>query len=125
MLRQRGGSVVCPSCGNLVGVQDQQCFTCGRWNPGLWGFAPLLSRLGRDLGFTQFVIGGCVILYLLTLIIDTGSISTSGLLNFLSPSLQSLFLFGASGPIPVLDRKSTRLNSSHDQLSYAVFCLKK
>src|SRR2546428_893744 len=25
----------------------------------------------------------------------------------------------------VLDRKSTRLNSSHDQISYAVFCLKK
>src|SRR5206468_11015511 len=25
----------------------------------------------------------------------------------------------------VLDRKSTRLNSSHDQTSYAVFCLKK
>src|SRR2546428_10149395 len=23
------------------------------------------------------------------------------------------------------DRKSTRLNSSHDQISYAVFCLKK
>src|SRR5206468_695802 len=26
---------------------------------------------------------------------------------------------------PSLDRKSTRLNSSHDQISYAVFCLKK
>src|SRR2546421_891087 len=25
----------------------------------------------------------------------------------------------------VKDRKSTRLNSSHDQISYAVFCLKK
>src|SRR2546421_4976807 len=25
----------------------------------------------------------------------------------------------------ILDRKSTRLNSSHDQISYAVFCLKK
>src|SRR2546421_2368364 len=25
----------------------------------------------------------------------------------------------------VEDRKSTRLNSSHDQISYAVFCLKK
>src|SRR5206468_11289726 len=25
----------------------------------------------------------------------------------------------------LLDRKSTRLNSSHDQTSYAVFCLKK
>src|SRR2546421_8039079 len=27
--------------------------------------------------------------------------------------------------LQVLDRKSTRLNSSHDQISYAVFCLKK
>src|SRR5256886_9135787 len=26
---------------------------------------------------------------------------------------------------PVQDRKSTRLNSSHSQISYAVFCLKK
>src|SRR3989440_1656049 len=26
---------------------------------------------------------------------------------------------------PGRDRKSTRLNSSHDQISYAVFCLKK
>src|SRR5688572_32534091 len=34
------------------------------------------------------------------------------------------------GGVPVayevaLDRKSTRLNSSHSQISYAVFCLKK
>src|SRR5688572_32103316 len=29
------------------------------------------------------------------------------------------------GDQPVLDRKSTRLNSSHSQISYAVFCLKK
>src|SRR2546421_2131832 len=27
--------------------------------------------------------------------------------------------------VPGPDRKSTRLNSSHDQISYAVFCLKK
>src|SRR2546427_3745930 len=27
--------------------------------------------------------------------------------------------------IAYLDRKSTRLNSSHSQISYAVFCLKK
>src|SRR2546427_8013599 len=38
---------------------------------------------------------------------------------------------GASGRCPGAeegggtDRKSTRLNSSHDQISYAVFCLKK
>src|SRR2546422_3008438 len=28
-------------------------------------------------------------------------------------------------PAPALDRKSTRLNSSHGYISYAVFCLKK
>src|SRR5688572_32461024 len=28
-------------------------------------------------------------------------------------------------PAGQLDRKSTRLNSSHSQISYAVFCLKK
>src|SRR5438034_6506389 len=28
-------------------------------------------------------------------------------------------------PIGVIDRKSTRLNSSHTVISYAVFCLKK
>src|SRR3712207_8015252 len=28
-------------------------------------------------------------------------------------------------PQPVADRKSTRLNSSHANISYAVFCLKK
>src|SRR5438445_4472265 len=32
----------------------------------------------------------------------------------------------ASSPLPTcLDRKSTRLNSSHANISYAVFCLKK
>src|SRR5206468_9130117 len=31
----------------------------------------------------------------------------------------------SSDAIAELDRKSTRLNSSHDQISYAVFCLKK
>src|SRR2546428_5086360 len=31
----------------------------------------------------------------------------------------------APGNLQEADRKSTRLNSSHDQISYAVFCLKK
>src|SRR2546430_2863664 len=31
----------------------------------------------------------------------------------------------AHGRDDLLDRKSTRLNSSHSQISYAVFCLKK
>src|SRR2546427_1817426 len=32
---------------------------------------------------------------------------------------------GASQEHAAADRKSTRLNSSHSQISYAVFCLKK
>src|SRR2546427_2414872 len=32
---------------------------------------------------------------------------------------------GASSETTPRDRKSTRLNSSHSQISYAVFCLKK
>src|SRR2546429_6187998 len=34
-------------------------------------------------------------------------------------------LYGGYYPAPGVDRKSTRLNSSHGYISYAVFCLKK
>src|SRR6266568_2704242 len=36
-------------------------------------------------------------------------------------------MIAGAGPIPPMprDRKSTRLNSSHSSISYAVFCLKK
>src|SRR2546430_4463405 len=33
--------------------------------------------------------------------------------------------FEVCDPVETGDRKSTRLNSSHSQISYAVFCLKK
>src|SRR5690625_2208855 len=36
-----------------------------------------------------------------------------------------LFVLGAALEAATLDRKSTRLNSSHVAISYAVFCLKK
>lgn len=67
----------------------------------MWGFAPALSRLGRDLGFTQLVIWGCIVLYMLTLVCDPEGLQFNGFLNFLSPSSRSLFLFGASGALPV------------------------
>jgi rhomboid protease GluP len=95
--RQTSGSVLCPSCGNLVGVRDEQCLQCGRRNPGMWGFAPALRLLGDDLGFVPLVLWGCGALYLATLAVDMDSIRGGGVLSFLSPSLQSLFLFGASG----------------------------
>src|SRR5206468_12723776 len=37
----------------------------------------------------------------------------------------SLEQIAARPAFHLVDRKSTRLNSSHDQISYAVFCLKK
>jgi len=100
-LRQRTGSVVCPGCGNLVGVNDERCYNCGRWNPGMWGFAPLVRRLGNDFGFTPLVIGGCSLLYLATLLVSDGQIGMGGLFSLLSPSPQALFLFGESGAVPV------------------------
>ena len=99
--RQREGSVICTSCGVLVGVNDDKCYNCGRRNPGLWGYAPALRALGGDLGFVPFVIGTCVVLFVLTLLGSQGNIGMGGLFGMLSPSRQALFLFGASGSIPV------------------------
>lgn len=97
----RPSSVLCPSCGTLVGVNDPQCLSCGRRYPGMFGFAHVLRNLGDDMGFTAFVIFGCAALYLATLATNPGAIGTSGMLSFLSPSGPSLFLFGASGALPV------------------------
>src|SRR5205085_5314900 len=43
-----------------------------------------------------------------------------GIVTGRSPSLKRPLI-----PLSRRDRKSTRLNSSHSQISYAVFCLKK
>src|SRR2546427_6980875 len=40
-------------------------------------------------------------------------------------ALEQAFVEFAGRARRVIDRKSTRLNSSHSQISYAVFCLKK
>ncbi len=99
--RQTSGSVVCTSCGALVGVRDERCLTCGRRNPGLWGFAPVLRGLGSDLGFVTLVMWGSIGLYVAALLLSGGSIGMQGLFSLLSPSVPSLFLLGASGAVPV------------------------
>jgi rhomboid protease GluP len=85
----------------LVGVNDDRCYNCGRRNPGLWGFAPVLRALGRDMGFVPFVIGTSAVLYVLTLVASRGNIGMRGLFSLFSPSQEALFLFGMSGAIPV------------------------
>src|SRR5436309_3139110 len=103
--RKTTGSVVCPSCGSLVGVRDDKCYSCGRANPGLWGFGPLLRQVGADFGFVPLVMGASSTLYVLTLLASGANIRMDGLFSMLSPSLQVLFLFGASGSVPVFEYK--------------------
>src|SRR5688500_6196269 len=102
--RQRTGSVVCASCGSLVGVNDEQCYSCGHRNPGLWGFAPILRRLGNDLGFVPLIIYGCGGLYLIGLLLTVmrgGNImGGASPLGMLAPDGQIQIALGASGAWP-------------------------
>lgn len=95
--RKREGSVICTSCGVLVGVNDPTCYNCGRRNPGLWGFGPALRALGNDLGFVTIVTAGTIILFVMSLIL-----SRDGIQVMLSPSIQIQYLLGASGAFPVI-----------------------
>jgi len=97
----RPSSVLCPSCGSLVGIKDDKCLTCGRLRPGMWGLTPLLRNVGDDMGFVALVTWACGALYLACLASDPEGIRSSGLLSFLAPSRRSLFVFGASGAEPV------------------------
>ena len=103
--RQRTGSVVCASCGSLVGVNDERCYSCGRRNPGLWGFGPMLRQFGNDLGFISLVLGGCTGLYgvmlLMTVIMGGNVMGGGNILSILSPDPVVSFMFGASGAQPV------------------------
>ncbi len=124
--RKTSGSVVCPSCGSLVGVRDDRCYTCGRANPGLWGYAPLLRQLGNDLGFVPLVIGASTVLYVVSLLLSGGEIGMAGgLFSILSPSPRALFVLGASGSVPVFGfgRWWTILSASwlHGNLLHILF----
>jgi rhomboid protease GluP len=103
--RQKTGSVVCASCGSLVGVNDDKCYSCGRRNPGLWGFGPMLRSFGNDLGFVTLVIYGCSALYmaglLWAMLLGYNIMGSGNPLAILSPPLEVQLRMGASGAIPV------------------------
>ncbi len=96
--RKTEGSVVCASCGVLVGVNDDRCYNCGRRNPGLWGYGPALRSLGQDLGFAPLVMGATITLYVLALLLSGQNIR-----GVLEPNTEILFLLGASGAVPVVE----------------------
>jgi rhomboid protease GluP len=97
--RKTEGSVICASCGVLVGVNDDRCYNCGRRNPGLWGYGPALRSLGQDLGFVPLMTGATIILYVISLLLSRGDMQ----MLTLAPSAQILFLLGASGASPVFE----------------------
>ena len=99
--RPRTGSTLCPSCGMLVGVNDEKCLGCGRRRPGLFGLTALLRQSGLDDLFVPIVMWGCGAVYLASLAMDPSALSGGGLLSLLSPGIESLFVLGASGSVPV------------------------
>jgi rhomboid protease GluP len=111
--RPRTGSTLCPSCGKLVGVNDDVCLNCGRKRPGMWGLTAVLRHLGKDMGFVQAVIVGTAFLYVAMLVVDPEGIQMGGLFSIGAPSQESLLRFGAAGGIPVffLDRWWTLLSA--------------
>lgn len=105
MLKQQtSGSCICVFCNQLISVNRPTCPNCGRKNPSLWGYSRSLRKLGSDLGFTAIVTWGCIALYLITLLIDFQNIRNGESFDILSPSNQSLLLFGASGAKPVFEQ---------------------
>src|SRR2546428_5924774 len=58
------------------------------------------------------------------IIISAGKVAFLRFQDFEVTNGPDLHVYMTSGD-NISDRKSTRLNSSHDQISYAVFCLKK
>jgi rhomboid protease GluP len=104
MFRQKTGSVVCASCGSLVGVKDDKCYNCGRRNPGLWGFGPVLRRFGNDFGFTTVIIYGCCGLYALSLVLTVlsgGNLFSGSIFSLLGPNRFAYEALGAAGVYPV------------------------
>src|SRR2546430_13540010 len=60
-----------------------------------------------------------------TTLFRSPTLSVSGLTGTNSYSIHDKALTNYEATDNLRDRKSTRLNSSHSQISYAVFCLKK
>jgi membrane associated rhomboid family serine protease len=100
-MRQVQGSMICPSCGKLIGVGEERCPFCGAWRPGLYGFTPALQRLfGRRLDLVSIIVMSCVALYAVALALQPDAIlHPRSLFSFLSPGNRALYQLGMTGGV--------------------------
>src|SRR5699024_9058025 len=80
---------------------------------------PIIKLSGQIIAATFLISSG--------LIIERITLPFIGLFDLgpLSVLITILWVVGITNAINLIDRKSTRLNSSHVSISYAVFCLEK
>lgn len=100
-MRRRTGSVVCPRCERLVGINEQKCPHCGAWQPGMFGYGPAIQRaLGGQFDLTNGITVFCGVLYLFSLAMDPRAIlQMAGLFDLLSPSSLALYRLGMTGGV--------------------------
>ena len=100
-MRQTQGSLVCPQCGKLVGINEPTCPFCGAWRPGLFGWAPVLQRIvGRHLDLISLIVTACVTLYVIALLLQPEAImQPRGMLSFLSPGTRALYQLGMTAAL--------------------------
>lgn len=97
-------TILCPICRKLISMEETRCPYCGTSKPGSWLHNNPLARIFRDP--SRFIKGIVYVnagMFVLTLLISFQSLSLSmgNPLHFLSPSLLSLRLFGATGTFAI------------------------
>src|SRR2546427_8066924 len=91
--------------------------------------AAKIARRLREKGFQAYFVGGCVRDLVMGREPADYDIATNATPQTVTELFPESLTVGAQFGVVVVPRqerrKSTRLNSSHSQISYAVFCLKK
>jgi rhomboid protease GluP len=89
---------VCPSCGRLISASSKTCMHCGRKNPNLWGYGPIVQKYFGTGSMVPIITATSIVLYVLALLIDPRAIfQMQGIFNLLSPSMQALDKLGMTG----------------------------
>src|SRR3712207_8784715 len=89
------------------------------------GISGLIALTGYD-GFLYSI--GFLVAWLVALLLVAELLRNSGrytMADQLAYRMRQTPVRSAAATSTIVDRKSTRLNSSHANISYAVFCLKK